>query len=83
MCCIVRCNIKDKKEMKHEDLTRKIIGCAMEVQKHLGNRFQEVIYQRALAHELDLNNIYYEREKEMPLQYKGYEVGTRRFDFFC
>ncbi len=68
--------------MKHEDLTRKIIGCAMEVQKHLGNRFQEVIYQRALAHELDLNNIYYEREKEMPLQYKGYEVGTRRVDFF-
>ena len=68
--------------MKHEELTHKIIGCAMEVHKHLGNGFQEVIYQRALAHEMDINNIYYEREKEMPLQYKGFEVGTRRVDFF-
>ena len=69
--------------MKHEELTHKIIGCAMEVHKHLGNGFQEIIYQRALAHEMDINNIYYEREKEMPLQYKGFEVGTRRVDFFC
>ena len=64
--------------MKHEELTHKIIGCAMEVHKHLGNGFQEVIYQRALTHEM----IYYERENEMPLQYKGFEVGTRRVDFF-
>ena len=68
--------------MKHEELTHKIIGCAMEVHKHLGNGFQEVIYQRALAHEMDLNNINFEREKEMPLQYKGLDVGTRRVDFF-
>ena len=54
----------------------------MEVHKYLGNGFQEVIYQRALAHEMYLNNIYYEREKEMPLQYKGFEVGTRRVDLF-
>ena len=59
-----------------------ITGCAMEVHKHLGNGFQEVIYQRAFAHEMDINNIYYEREKEMPLEYKGFEVGTRRVDFF-
>ena len=68
--------------MKHEELTHKIIGCAMEVHKHLGNGFQEVIYQRALAHEMDLNNLNFEREKEMPLQYKGLDVGTRRVDFF-
>ena len=35
--------------MKHEDLTYRIIGSAMEVHKYLGNRFQEVISQRALA----------------------------------
>ena len=38
--------------MKHEELTRKIIGCAMTVHSALGNGFQEVIYQRALAIEL-------------------------------
>lgn len=68
--------------MKHEDLTHKIIGCAMEVHKHLGNGFQEVVYQRALSIELNLNSINHEREKEMPLQYKGFDIGTRRVDFF-
>ncbi|MEZ4931169.1 MAG: GxxExxY protein [Saprospiraceae bacterium] len=37
--------------LKHGDLTHKIIGCAFEVHKFLGNGFQEVIYQRALAYE--------------------------------
>lgn len=68
--------------MKHEDLTHKIIGCAMEVHKHLGNGFQEVVYQRALSIEMNLNNIQHEREKELPLQYKGFGIGTRRVDFF-
>ena len=68
--------------MKHEELTRKIIGAAMEVHNHLGNGFQEVIYQRALSIELDLLGVTHEREKEMLILYKGYEVGTRRADFF-
>lgn len=54
----------------------------MEVHKHLGNGFQEVIYQRALAIEMQMQNIHFVREQEMPLQYKGYDVGTRRVDFF-
>ena len=69
--------------MKEQDLTHKIIGAAMEVHKHLGNGFQEVVYQRALAIEMQLQNINFIREQEMPLQYKGYDVGTRRVDFFC
>ena len=68
--------------MKYEDLTHKIIGAAMEVHKHLGNGFQEVVYQRALSIELNLQGIAHEREKEMPLYYKGHDVGTRRVDFF-
>lgn len=68
--------------MKHEDLTYKIIGCAMEVHKHLGNGFQEVVYQRALAIEMQMQDIKFSREHEMPLQYKGYDIGTRRVDFF-
>jgi len=68
--------------MKYQELTHKIIGCAMEVHKHLGNGFQEVVYQRALAIEMQLQNIRFSREHEMSLQYKGYDVGTRRVDFF-
>ncbi len=68
--------------MKHEDLTRKIIGCAMEVHKQLGNGFQEVIYQRALSIELQLQGLEFSREHEMQIQYKGHEIGTRRVDFF-
>ena len=68
--------------MKYEDLTYKIIGCAMEVHKHLGNGFQEVVYQRALAIEFRLQEIEFDREFEMELNYKGYKIGTRRVDFF-
>ena len=68
--------------MKYEELTRKIIGCAMEVHKFLGNGFQEVIYQRALSIEMNLQGISYVREKEMSLQYKDYNIGTRRVDFY-
>ena len=68
--------------MKHEDLTYKIIGCAMEVHKHLGNGFQEVIYQRALAIEMKNQGLEFTREHEMQIKYKGYNVGTRRVDFF-
>jgi len=68
--------------MKEQELTHKIIGAAMEVHKHLGNGFQEVVYQRALAIEMQLQGINFVREMEMPLLYKGYNVGTRRVDFF-
>ena len=65
----------------NDDLTYKIIGCAMKVHNSLGNGFQEVIYQRCLAIELEKQSINYEREKEMPIYYEGFEVGTRRADF--
>lgn len=64
------------------ELTRKIIGCAMAVHKALGNGFQEVIYQRALAIEFTFQGLSFEREKEMPLTYRGQDIGTRRVDFF-
>ncbi len=69
-------------EYPESELTSRIIGCAMEVHKHLGNGFQEVVYQRALSIELDLQGLDHEREKEMPLYYKGNDIGTRRVDFF-
>lgn len=71
-----------KEEYKYSDITGKIIRCAMEVHHLLGNGFQEVIYQRSLAIEMQMQGLEFEREKEMPLQYKGFDVGTRRVDFF-
>lgn len=67
---------------KYSELTGKVIGCAMEVHKYLGNGFQEVVYQRALSIELNMQNILHIREQEMKLEYKGYDIGTRRVDFF-
>ncbi len=64
------------------DLTGKIIGCAMEVHRYLGNGFQEVIYQRALAIEMASQGITFSREHEMQINYKGEHIGTRRVDFF-
>lgn len=71
-----------KEQYKYSDVTSRIIGCAMEVHNNLGNGFQEVVYQRALSIEMKLQNILHEREKEMPLSYKGYNIGKRRVDFF-
>ena len=68
--------------MKHEELTHAIIGAAMEVHRQLGNGFQEVIYQRALSIEMNLQGIQHQREKEMSIHYKGYDIGKRRVDFF-
>jgi GxxExxY protein len=64
------------------ELTGKIIGCAMEVHKVLGNGFQEVIYQRALAIEFRKSALEFSREHEMEIFYKGESIGERRVDFF-
>lgn len=68
--------------MKHEEITKRIIGCAMRVHSILGNGFQEVIYQRALAIEMQQEGLSFEREKEMNIYYHGQIIGTRRVDFF-
>jgi GxxExxY protein len=64
-----------------DELTYKIIGCAMKVHNTLGNGFQEVIYQRCFAIELEKVNIEFVREQEIPIYYEGIHVGTRRADF--
>ncbi|MBU4444249.1 MAG: GxxExxY protein [Candidatus Marinimicrobia bacterium] len=71
-----------KKEYQYSELTGKIIGCAMEVHNFLGNGFQEVIYQRALAIEMRYQGLEFSREHEMEIFYKGEQIGTRRVDFF-
>jgi GxxExxY protein len=68
--------------MVHEALTRRIIGCAMRVHSTLGNGFQEVIYQRALSIEFELDRLQFEREQHMSIFYRDRSIGTRRVDFF-
>jgi GxxExxY protein len=70
-----------KEQYKYSELTGRIIGCAMEVHKRLGNGFQEVIYQRALAIEMELVGLQFKREFEMPIFYREQQIGTRRVDF--
>jgi GxxExxY protein len=70
-----------KKEYKYSDLTSKIIGCAMTVHSTIGNGFQEVIYQRALAIEMTKHGLSFVREMEIPIFYDEQEIGTRRVDF--
>ena len=53
----------------------------MKVHNTLGNGFQEVIYQRCLAIELEQAGLLFGREVEQTIYYNGIEVGTRRADF--
>ena len=64
-----------------DDLTYRIIGCAMKVHNTLGNGFQEVIYQRCLAIEMERAGIDFAREVDQEIYYEGISVGTRRADF--
>lgn len=68
--------------MKYEELTHEIIACSMKVHGVLGNGFQEVIYQRALAIELERSGLRYKQEMVMDIYYEGIKLGTRRVDFF-
>ena len=67
--------------MKYEELTHRIIGCAMRVHSALGNGFQEIIYQRAMVIEMTDNKVVFNREFKMPVYYKNQQIGTRRVDF--
>jgi len=67
--------------MVKDDLTYQIIGCAMKVHSKLGNGFQEVIYQRCLAIELERAGLNFGREIEQTIFYDNVEVGIRRADF--
>jgi len=71
------------KDLKYKDITEKIIGASFEVHKFLGNGFQEVIYQRALAYEMQKAGLAFAREIEQNIFYKDLPepIGTRRADF--
>jgi GxxExxY protein len=56
---------------KQDPLTEKVIGCAIEVHRALGPGLLESAYERCLARELELNQIPFEQQVEIPIEYKG------------
>ena len=70
------------KKQKHEfeSLSKKIIWAAIKVHKELGPGFLENIYEEALKVELSKNQINYETQKEVKIEYRDAEVGTHRLD---
>ena len=68
-------------EIENDHLTYSIIGCAMNVHNQIGCGFQEVIYQKCLALELNKQGLSFVREIAMPIFYDEIKVGSRRVDF--
>ena len=71
----------DKDEYPHKELTRQIIGAAMEVHSTLGFGFLESVYEEALAVEFRLRDIAFERQKTLDVCYKGEKVKQFVCDF--
>ena len=67
---------------KYREITEKIIGAAMKVHWTLGNGFPEVIYQRALALQMEADNLKFIKECNMVIYYMNKNIGERRVDFF-
>src|SRR5688572_26410488 len=68
-------------ELKHADITEKIIGCAMQVHRKMKAGYSELIYSRCLAIEFDKIPLAYKKELELPIWYDEVVVGKRRVDF--
>ncbi|MCA9248790.1 MAG: GxxExxY protein [Planctomycetales bacterium] len=64
-----------------DELARFVIGAAIEVHQVLGAGFLESVYENALAIELKLRKIEFERQCPVHLEYKGKAVGEARLDF--
>lgn len=63
-----------------QDLTEKIIGCAITVHKELGPGFLEAIYEEAVAYELSRQRISFERQVPVNIVYQERIVGLHRID---
>lgn len=64
-----------------DDFARRVIGVAIEVHRHLGPGFAELVYEEALAIEFQLREVPFERQPPLRVTYKGHRVGDGRPDF--
>ena len=77
-------NLRNSAESADRDpQTYAIIGAAMAVHRELGNGFLEAVYQAALEKEFCHRRIACEREKELPVHYRGEIIATYKADFVC
>ena len=60
--------------MKFDDLSNKVIGCALSVHRELGPGLLESTYEQCLCYELSKAGIQFERQKEFPVRYQGVEI---------
>ena len=60
----------------HRDLTEEIISAAIQVHRELGSAYKETVYQVALAHEFNLRQMPFEREKTIKVTYKDIVAST-------
>jgi GxxExxY protein len=62
--------------MEFDELSGKIIGCAIEVHKNLGPGLLESAYERCLSYELNAAGLKNETQKELPIDYKGMRIDS-------
>jgi GxxExxY protein len=65
---------KRKATKEFSELSHRVIGCAIEVHRHLGPGLLESTYRQCLAHELHLNGIPFHTEYPLPVNYKGVDL---------
>jgi len=64
----------EQEGIQFDELSRSVIGCALEVHRRLGPGLLEHAYEQCLAHELALADIPFEAERELPVEYKGIKL---------
>ena len=62
--------------MEFDELSKRVIGCAIEVHKNLGPGLLESAYERCLSNELTAKGIRHETQKELPIDYKGVRIDS-------
>lgn len=60
--------------MKFDELSKRVIGCALEVHKHLGPGLLESTYEQCVAHELSITGISFRMQPALPVEYKGLKL---------
>jgi GxxExxY protein len=74
-------NAKEEPGLDVDTLAHLVIGAAIEVHRHLGPGYLESVYEAAVATELDIQEISYQRQCAMSVNYKGRQVGQGKVDF--
>ena len=60
--------------MEFDELSNRVIGCAIEMHRNLGPGLLESTYEQCLAHELKISGIPFKVQQPLPVQYKGFKL---------